>query len=78
MYTLMSRSGLDLGLSDEEQHQMSPVFMVEIMQLLGPSHPRWRSLTVLTDTWAPMYTFLAYSTMFLLLAEVEQLSFEQV
>ena len=59
--------------SDEDQHQMR-VFVVEVMQWLGPSHPRWRSLTVLTDTWAPMHTFLAYSSMFSSLPELEQLS----
>ena len=59
---------------DEDQHQMGPVFVVEIMQWLGQSHPRWRSLTVLTDTWAPMHTFLAYSTMFTSLPKLEQLS----
>ena len=59
--------------SDEDQHQMK-VFVVEVMQWLGPSHPRWRSLTVLTDTWGPMHTFLAYSTMFSSLPELERLS----
>ena len=60
--------------SDEDQHQMRPVFMVEIMEWLGGSHPRWKSLTVLTDTWVPMHTFLAYSTMFTSLPKLEQLS----
>ena len=60
--------------SDEDRHQMRSVFMVEIMQWLGPSHPRWRSLTVLTDTWAPMHTLLAYSTMFSSLPRLEELS----
>ena len=60
--------------ADEDKHQMRSVFMVEIMQWLGPSHPRWRSLTVLTDTWAPMHTFLAYSTMFSSLPRLEELS----
>jgi len=59
---------------DEDQHQVRPVSMVELMLWLGPSHPRWRSLTVLTDTWAPMHTFLAYSTMFSSLPELERLS----
>jgi hypothetical protein len=59
--------------SDEDQHQMR-VFMVNIMEWLGPSHPQWRSLTVLTDTWAPMHAFLAYSTMFSSLPKLEQLS----
>ena len=60
--------------SDEDIHQMRSVFMVEIMQWLGSSHPRWRSLTVLTDTWAPMHTFLAYSTMFSSFPRLEELS----
>ena len=60
--------------SDEDQHKMRPVLMVEIMEWLGSSHPRWRSLTVLTDTWAPMHTFLAYSTMFSSLPKLERLS----
>lgn len=59
--------------SDEDQHQMRSI-MVEIIQWLGPSHPRWRSLTVLTDTWAPMHMFLAYSTMFTSLPMLEELS----
>lgn len=60
--------------SDEDQHQMRSVSVVEIMEWLGPSHPRWRSLTVLTDTWVPMHTFLAYSTMFSSLPKLERLS----
>jgi hypothetical protein len=60
--------------SDEEQHRMRSVFVVEILQWLEPSHPRWRSLTVFTDTWAPMHTFLAYTTMFTSLPKLEQLS----
>ena len=59
---------------DEDQHPMRPIFMVDIMQWLGPSHPRWRSLTVLTDTWTPMHIFLGYSTMFSSLPKLEQLS----
>ena len=62
----------DLG---EDRHQMRSVFMVEIMRWLGSTHPRWRSLTVLTDTWAPMHTFLAYSaTMITSLPRLEELS----
>ena len=53
---------------------MRSVFVVEIMQRLEPSHPRWRSLTVLTDTWAPMHAFLPYSTMPTPPPELEQLS----
>ena len=60
--------------SDEDQHQVESVFVVEIMEWLGLSHPRWRSLTVLTDTWAPMHAFLAYSTMFTSLPKLERLS----
>jgi hypothetical protein len=58
--------------SDEERYRMRSVFMVEIMQQLEPSHPRWRSLTVLTDTWVPMHAFLAYSTMSTPLPKLEQ------
>lgn len=60
--------------SEEDQHPMGPAIIVEIMQLLGLSHPRWRSLTVLTDTWEPMHTFLAYSTMFPSFPSLEELS----
>ena len=60
--------------SEEDQHKMRSVFMVEVMQWLGPYHHRWRSLTVLTDTWAPMHTLLAYSTMFSSLPNLEELS----
>ena len=60
--------------SEEDQHQVESVFIVEIMEWLGSSHPKWRSLTVLTDTWAPMHAFLAYSTMFTSLPKLEQLS----
>ncbi|KAF9648766.1 hypothetical protein BDM02DRAFT_2074223 [Thelephora ganbajun] len=60
--------------SDEGQDRMRSVFVVEIMQWLEPSHHRWRSLTVLTDTWTPMHTFLSYSTMFSSLPELERLS----
>lgn len=60
--------------SDEDQHPMTPVSMVELLQWLGPSHHRWRSLTVLTDTWTPMHIFLAYSTMFSSLPKLERLS----
>lgn len=60
--------------SDEDQHHTRSVFVVEVMQWLGPSHHRWRSLTVLTDTWAPMHTLLAYSTMFTSLPKLEELS----
>jgi hypothetical protein len=59
--------------SDEDRNQMRSV-MVEILQWLGSSHPQWRSLTVLTDTWAPMHMFLAYSTMFTSLPMLEELS----
>jgi hypothetical protein len=60
--------------SNEDQRQTSSVLMVDILQELGQSHPRWRSLTVLTDTWAPMHIFLAYSTMFTSLPMLEELS----
>jgi len=59
--------------SDEDQQQMR-LAVVRIMECLERSHPRWRSLTVLTDTWVPMHTFLAYSTMFSSLPKLERLS----
>ncbi|KAF9648822.1 hypothetical protein BDM02DRAFT_2058473 [Thelephora ganbajun] len=60
--------------SDEDQHAVRSFDMVEIMEWLGPSHPRWRSLSVFTDNWEPMQTFLAYSTMFSALPALEMLS----
>jgi len=59
--------------SDEDQDQMR-LAVVEIMECIKQSHLRWRSLTVLTDTWAPMHAFLAYSSMFSSLPKLEQLS----
>ena len=59
--------------SDEDQDQMR-LAVVEIMECIKQSHPRWRSLTVLTDTWAPMHAFLAYSSMFSSLPKLERLS----
>ena len=59
---------------DEDQHAVKSVDVVEIMEWLGPSHPRWRSLSVFTDNWEPMQTFLAYSTMFPSLPALETLS----
>lgn len=60
--------------SDEDQHAVRSVDMVEIMESLGPSHPRWRSLSILTDNWEPMETFLAHSTIFSSLPSLEMLS----
>lgn len=59
---------------DEDQHAVGSFDMVEIMEWLGSSHPRWRSLSVFTDNWEPMQTFLAYSTMFTSLSSLETLS----
>ena len=59
--------------SDEDQDQMR-LAVVQIMECLEQSHPRWRSLTVLTDTWAPMHAFLAYSSMLSSMPKLEQLS----
>lgn len=59
---------------DEDQHAVGSFDMVEIMEWLGPSHPRWRSLSVFTDNWEPMQTFLAYSTMFTSLSSLDTLS----
>ena len=59
---------------DGDYHAVGSVDMVQIMEWLGPSHPRWRSLSVFTDNWEPMQTFLAYSTMFSALPALEALS----
>ncbi|KAF9790490.1 hypothetical protein BJ322DRAFT_1036789 [Thelephora terrestris] len=59
---------------DEDQHPVGSFDMVEIMEWLGASHHRWRSLTVFTDNWEPMQTFLSYSTMFSSLPALETLS----
>ena len=59
---------------DEDQHAVGSYDMVEILEWLGPSHHRWRSLSVFTDNWEPMQTFLAYSTMFPSLPSLETLS----
>ena len=59
--------------SDEGQDKMR-MAMVEIMECIKGSHLRWRSLTVLTDTWVPMHAFLAYSSMFSSLPKLERLS----
>jgi hypothetical protein len=60
--------------SDEDRHAVRSVDMVEIMEWLGPSHLRWKSLSVFTDNWEPMHTFLAYTTMFSSLPALETLS----
>ena len=60
--------------TDEGEHAVKSIDAVEIMEWLGPSHPRWRSLSVFTDNWEPMQTFLAYSTMFSSLPALETLS----
>lgn len=59
---------------DEDQHPVGSYDMVEILEWLGSSHPRWRSLSIFTDNWEPMQTFLAYSTMFSSLSSLETLS----
>lgn len=59
---------------DEDQHAVGSLDMVEIMEWLGPSHPRWRSLSIFTDNWEPMQTFLSYSTMFSSFPVLETLS----
>jgi hypothetical protein len=59
---------------DEDQHPVGSFDVVEIMEWLGPSHPRWRCLSVFADNWEPIQTFLAYSTMFPSLPSLETLS----
>ncbi|KAG7440056.1 uncharacterized protein BT62DRAFT_840452, partial [Guyanagaster necrorhizus] len=43
---------------DEHSHGFGPEDMQVVLRLLLPHANRWRSLSVLTDTWAPMWTFL--------------------
>ncbi|CAK5266864.1 unnamed protein product [Mycena citricolor] len=45
----------------EERHGFSAADMVSVLRLLSPVMRRWRRVEVLTDTWAPMFTFLTYT-----------------
>ena len=44
---------------DEASHIFGCKAMDSIMRILVPHAPRWRSIELLTDTWAPIFTFLS-------------------
>lgn len=44
---------------DETSHIFGSNEMDNIMRLLVPQASRWRSVELLTDTWAPIFTFLS-------------------
>ncbi|KAJ7478079.1 hypothetical protein FB451DRAFT_1395881 [Mycena latifolia] len=44
---------------DEDTHGFRWGDMEAVLRLLVPSAPRWRSFELLTDTWAPIFAFLA-------------------
>lgn len=46
---------------DEASHVFDSKMMDGIMRFLVPHASRWRSVELLTDTWAPIFTFLSYT-----------------
>lgn len=46
---------------DEDSHRFGWQDMEAIMRMLVVHAYRWRSFTLLTDTWSPIFTFLWYS-----------------
>ncbi|KAF4623872.1 hypothetical protein D9613_001321 [Agrocybe pediades] len=46
---------------DEDAHQFGWKEMENVMRLLLPHVQRWKTITILTDTWAPIFTFLWYT-----------------
>jgi len=44
---------------DEASHVFGSKTMESIMHLLVPQASRWRSIELITDTWAPIFTFLS-------------------
>ncbi|KAF9245390.1 hypothetical protein BU15DRAFT_41190 [Melanogaster broomeanus] len=46
---------------DEASHSFGWQAMENIMRLLLPQVPRWQCIELLTDTWAPIFTFLSYT-----------------
>ncbi|KAJ7184794.1 hypothetical protein C8R46DRAFT_466736 [Mycena filopes] len=48
----------DWDWEDEETHGFRLADMEAVLDLLLPSAGRWRSFELLTDTWAPIFTFL--------------------
>ena len=47
---------------DEPSHVFDGKAMESIMRFLVPQASRWQSIELLTDTWAPIFTFLSYTT----------------
>ncbi|KIY50852.1 hypothetical protein FISHEDRAFT_38420, partial [Fistulina hepatica ATCC 64428] len=43
---------------DEYNHDVGHDEMIEILSIIGLAVHRWRSLTILADTWEPLHTFL--------------------
>ncbi|KDQ55415.1 hypothetical protein JAAARDRAFT_37438 [Jaapia argillacea MUCL 33604] len=48
----------DHNMGYDPDHPFSSTHMMKVLYLLLPHLPRWRSLAILTDTYAPMYTAL--------------------
>ncbi|KAF9218932.1 hypothetical protein BS17DRAFT_719047, partial [Gyrodon lividus] len=46
---------------DETSHSFGWKAMENIMRLLLPQAQRWQCIELLTDTWAPIFTFLSYT-----------------
>ncbi|KIJ60147.1 hypothetical protein HYDPIDRAFT_117624 [Hydnomerulius pinastri MD-312] len=46
---------------DEAVHSFHWKAMENIMRLILPQAPRWQHIELLTDTWAPIFTFLSYT-----------------
>ncbi|KAK7007660.1 F-box domain-containing protein [Favolaschia claudopus] len=46
---------------EEETHGFSWCHMEAVLSLLLPTAPRWRTLELFTDTWAPMCAFLLHT-----------------
>ncbi|OJA11618.1 hypothetical protein AZE42_05474 [Rhizopogon vesiculosus] len=47
---------------DETSHLFNWKNMENVMRLLLPHAHRWRKIELLTDTWAPIFTFLSYAS----------------
>ena len=47
---------------DEASHHFSWKNMENVMRLLLPHVHRWQKVELLTDTWAPIFTFLSYTS----------------
>ncbi|KIJ14790.1 hypothetical protein PAXINDRAFT_169467 [Paxillus involutus ATCC 200175] len=46
---------------DEASHSFGWKAMENIMRLILPQAPHWHCIELLTDTWAPIFTFLSYT-----------------